>query len=1426
MKKLLILIATILLQANSGFAQNNFYYKYKEKKLLDIDQKKLSVKFSKELNLRGMKNIVDKTEKFIPEKSRRVSNNILLVESKTFEDLEIAVNSLLNESDVISVQRVFSTKDEQVELYFDDEICVQFIDGVPQDEINQLIKYHNLKVTYKSSVAPFYIFRINRGNDALKVSNQIAVKNNILFAHPNFYSDALKKNHNPEDEYYKRQFNFNNTGQATRRGTATVGADIKMPLAWDISLGSSSIQVTVLDDGLDLNHEDISSSKIIQGYDFADDDNNVQPVGENAHGTNCSGLIAADHNYVGIAGISPNSKLQMMKIFDDNGNGAAGGDIARAIDSAWIQGADVLSNSWGYSTADTNFIPAIREALVRATTQGRDGKGCVVVFAAGNTANRQNNNVGWVNFPGNIASVITVGASDRNDEVAFYSPNSDPTENIYIDLVAPSHRAYISQIETEGLEIWSTDIMGTDGYNSGTQDTMAGDPNGHYDGNFGGTSAACPQVAGAAALLLAMDAEQTRSEIYDILISTADKVGGYNYSIVTERPGASLELGFGRLNVYQALKQLPYRVIVDQKKSDGSSYGTIGHWETNNFFNYSVPDTFFFKEGETEVLRGSQELLLNPGQKYKEWTGLFSIVNHNEFVMSSNLPFILTSQFEKTEQNVKIKTELLNANNDAAGKIYFKDPWLIDYADPAYGNNMRNQGMSAPFKQRTSPFGPDYTTSYNGDVYQGVFLRQGYDVNTQTWTAPYYSVKADQTQSTSEHGESVTWHFQNWSGTDVTFQNAGAVETPVVFNAAGATAEAIYKGHLVSNKTTATGPNHSRVLARSLEKYDGYLYGSGKKYICFMAYADGSEVWYSKAETDDQTTNGNFDWLTETRVSDGQGGNYNPSVATRGNIAYFTWAQKVGNTWHIRYRYYNNNNDSYYWSPTETIASFTSSTTPTPVIALTENPLRVMVASNINGNVKTWLRKNGAWQYAGLNVSGSQPAICANVVMPDTDPDNFYFGDIALVYTYNDDIYLRNWNSAGESWSSSKKVSVQNLFSLGNKNASVAYSGGTAKIAWVALNDETGSHNIYERGWNASGNTFSSQSTVIEDPDDSSNPSVSWDAGNAWLESVVYENGSTLYKAKKTSGWSRTALGPGRYPSATPHNNETLVYNKYNSLPYLIKHHYEAPAAGEGGGGTFVPKTSSQAAGTEKMTSSRRLIYGFGEAMLSVDISNMRFEGRPFVWDENNHGDTFEAVSSGELTLDITVLQKNDLPEGLAGETLFAIYFVSGQEETLLQSYRLSDLKPSAAEQREGRTHHLLLASGQSRKGYFRIGFSNHVPLEYTVLRPTGELTPLNKSTEAFTSGITLPTSYGLEQNYPNPFNPLTHIVFDLPQGSNVRLAVYDLTGRKVADLVNGYKEAGRYSVAFDASRLASGMYVYRLEAGKYSAVRRMLLMK
>jgi len=92
------------------------------------------------------------------------------------------------------------------------------------------------------------------------------------------------------------------------------------------------------------------------------------------------------------------------------------------------------------------------------------------------------------------------------------------------------------------------------------------------------------------------------------------------------------------------------------------------------------------------------------------------------------------------------------------------------------------------------------------------------------------------------------------------------------------------------------------------------------------------------------------------------------------------------------------------------------------------------------------------------------------------------------------------------------------------------------------------------------------------------------------------------------------------------------------------------------------------------------------------------------------------------------------------------------------------------------------------------------------------------------TAGI--PTSFTLHQNYPNPFNPMTTITYDIPVRANVKLVVYNVLGQEVATLVNEVQEPGRYNVKFDASGLPSGVYFYKLEAGKYVDVKKMVLVK
>lgn len=92
--------------------------------------------------------------------------------------------------------------------------------------------------------------------------------------------------------------------------------------------------------------------------------------------------------------------------------------------------------------------------------------------------------------------------------------------------------------------------------------------------------------------------------------------------------------------------------------------------------------------------------------------------------------------------------------------------------------------------------------------------------------------------------------------------------------------------------------------------------------------------------------------------------------------------------------------------------------------------------------------------------------------------------------------------------------------------------------------------------------------------------------------------------------------------------------------------------------------------------------------------------------------------------------------------------------------------------------------------------------------------------------GGDMPREFALNQNFPNPFNPTTRISYALPQASDVRLQIFDLLGRNVVTLVNTQMPAGRHIVDFDASRLASGIYIYRLQAGDKTFAKRMTLVK
>lgn len=90
----------------------------------------------------------------------------------------------------------------------------------------------------------------------------------------------------------------------------------------------------------------------------------------------------------------------------------------------------------------------------------------------------------------------------------------------------------------------------------------------------------------------------------------------------------------------------------------------------------------------------------------------------------------------------------------------------------------------------------------------------------------------------------------------------------------------------------------------------------------------------------------------------------------------------------------------------------------------------------------------------------------------------------------------------------------------------------------------------------------------------------------------------------------------------------------------------------------------------------------------------------------------------------------------------------------------------------------------------------------------------------------TIPKGYGISQNYPNPFNPNTSIDYQLPKDGLVVIKIYDILGNEIKTLINENKPAGSYTVIFNASKLSSGVYIYRIAAGDFTASKKMTLIK
>lgn len=423
------------------------------------------------------------------------------------------------------------------------EAVIRFRPGTSKRTRDTILKERGFKIRRVNHFIPdqAIVFDPNKkhsGEDLLDVSNQWSEMDEVVFATPNFVSQYRRQ---AVPAIPSEEWHLQHTGNDGKKGE-----DVNVIEAWQETTGKATVVIAIIDDGVDVDHPDLKSriwknpdknAKDQIGRDFflpedSPEHWNPRPKlfqypydqmrGNDIHGTCCAGVAAAAGIKDGAIGAAPECRILAVKIFHADSL-ARDEAVANALRYSALH-ADILSCSWtGGVSIDVQL------ALEDIAQTGRGGKGVAVFCAAGNDGEKA------VGFPASESQAIAVGASTDGAKLASYS-NYGPE----IAFVAPSSGG--------ANGIYTTDVSYANrGFNLGVANQGGAD--GLYFNDFGGTSSATPLAAGVAALMLSINPNLSKATLREILINTADKIGG-GY----DANGHSDKFGSGRINAGKAVQ--------------------------------------------------------------------------------------------------------------------------------------------------------------------------------------------------------------------------------------------------------------------------------------------------------------------------------------------------------------------------------------------------------------------------------------------------------------------------------------------------------------------------------------------------------------------------------------------------------------------------------------------------------------------------------------------------------------------------------------------------------------------------------------------------------------------------------------------------------------------------------------------------------
>jgi subtilisin family serine protease len=422
------------------------------------------------------------------------------------------------------------------------DFFVKLIDKSFEPELQAALKANHLGIAVPDTYIPNLYKVVNtqyRVNNTIEWCARLQSESWVAYASPNYLLNPMV---NSNDPLYGYEWQVHNAGTAMQ-GSGTVGADMSVDLAWAVTTGDSTIKIGLLDSGTDTTHPDLKQN-LLPGHDAVGDSTNGYPTphyAEDGHGTCTAGImVAVKDNGIGVAGIAPSCRVIPVRSFyylsaQGQTQPFSTGDIfAAAIGWASDTGhADILSNSWALPPSLVAFLPGgtqpVEDALLRAYTHGRNGKGIAIFFSSGNL----DDSIGPL-WPGYLPQCISVNATNQCDT---RKSTHDCSHDAWGSDYGPG-----LEISAPGENVPSTDMIGSNGFSSGD-----------YYLTFSGTSASCPCAAAVGALVLSVNHQFRAADVRNIIDQTCDKVGGYGYDSTYANGSWCRELGYGRVNAYQAV---------------------------------------------------------------------------------------------------------------------------------------------------------------------------------------------------------------------------------------------------------------------------------------------------------------------------------------------------------------------------------------------------------------------------------------------------------------------------------------------------------------------------------------------------------------------------------------------------------------------------------------------------------------------------------------------------------------------------------------------------------------------------------------------------------------------------------------------------------------------------------------------------------